>query len=110
MGPHGYDYTLQAVMDLQKSVGEINATLAAVKSSVDGMRSKVDELTALKNKVLGGVAVFMAVVAGVGYLAGKASEYVMFKAPAPPIATSVAPSGIGPAAAPLTNIPAPKAP
>ena len=103
MGSHGYDYTLQAVMDLQKSVGEINATLAAVKSSVDGMKSKVDDLTAVKNKVLGGAAVFMAVVAAVGYLAGKASEYVTIKPPAVPISAPLAPPTTGPTAAPLTS-------
>ena len=106
MGAHGYDYTLQAVMDLQKSVGEINATLTAVRSSVDGMKSKVDDLTALKNKVLGGAAVFMAVIAGVGYLAGKASEYVTFKPPSLPIP---APPSIDPTVTPLAA-PASKAP
>lgn len=75
----GHDFTLQAIIELQKSIGEMNATLASTKSSVDALRTKVDELVAWKNKILGGAAVLAAVVAILGYLLGKASDYVTLK-------------------------------
>ena len=53
MGHSDHSFTLQAVMELQKSVGEMNANLTGVKSSVDSVKSKVDDLVAWKNRILG---------------------------------------------------------
>lgn len=80
-GMPGHDFTLQAIIELQKSIGEMNATVAATKSSVDGLKTKVDELVAWKNKILGGAAVLAAVVAILGFLLGKASDYVTLRSP-----------------------------
>ena len=66
-------------MELHKAVGEMNATLLSTKSSVDGLRTKVDDLVGWKNKILGGAAVLAVVVAVIGFVVGKVSEYVTLK-------------------------------
>ena len=68
-------------MELQKSVGEMNANLQALKSSVDSTKTKVDDLVGWKNKILGGAAALVTVIAVLGFLIGKASDYVTFKQP-----------------------------
>lgn len=101
-GQPGHDFTLQAVMELQKSVGEINANLQAMKSSLDGVKNKVDDLVGWKNKILGGAAVLVAVASLLWLIGSKASDYVVLKsnvAPQPqnqPAATP--PAGAQPAA------------
>jgi hypothetical protein len=91
-----HSFTLQAIMELQKSVGEMNASLQSVKASVDGIKGKVDDLVGWKNRILGGAAVLAAVVALIGFAVGKGSDYVTWKGP--PAATQ-APTAT-PAAAP----------
>jgi hypothetical protein len=86
MGMPGHDFTLQAVMELQKSVGEMNANLQALKGSVDSIKTKVDDLVGWKHKILGGAAVLAVVVAALSFLMGKASEYVTWKSPAQQVA------------------------
>jgi hypothetical protein len=78
-GLPNHDFTLQIVIELQKSIGELNATTQATKSSVDGLKSKVDDLIAWKNRILGGAAALALVIAALGYVAGKVSEYVVLK-------------------------------
>lgn len=90
-------------MEMQKSLGEMSATLQATKSSLDGLKGKVDDLVSWKHKIIGGIAVLAVVFSILGWLAGKASAYVEFRAPAPnpaaqPTATTtVAPTAPGPA-------------
>lgn len=88
---HDHSFTLQAIMELQKSVGEMNANLQNIKASVDGTKSKVDDLVGWKNKILGGAAVFGAVIAALAFILGKASDYVTFKQPVATQATVSAP-------------------
>ena len=78
-GQPGHDFTLQAVMELQKSVAEMNSSLVAVRASVDSMKSKLDDLMVWKNKIIGGAIVLGAVVTLLGFLTGKASEYLTLK-------------------------------
>lgn len=56
-GQHDHSFTLQAIMELQKSSAEVSTRVEALKSSVDGLKAKVDDLVAWKYKILGGVAV-----------------------------------------------------
>lgn len=81
---HGYrdhSFTLQAIMELQKSVGEMNANLQALKTSVDGVKGKVDDLVNWKHKIIGGAAVAGAIIAVLAFLATKAADYVSIKTP-----------------------------
>lgn len=82
---HGFtdhSFTLQAIMELQKSVGEMNANLVALKGSVDGMKGKVDDLINWKHKILGGAAVLGVLVSGAVFAIVKLSDYVTIKPPA----------------------------
>jgi branched-subunit amino acid permease len=81
MGTHGHDFTLQAVMDMQKTLGEMNANLVATKSSVDSLKSKVEDLVGWKNKIIGGAVVLGAALTFAGWLVAKASDYVTIKTP-----------------------------
>jgi hypothetical protein len=91
-GQPGHDFTLQVVVELQKTLGETNAHLKNLQGAVDGLKAKVDDLVGWKNKILGGVAALGAVIAVLGFLAGKASDYVTITAPAPAPAPAQAPS------------------
>lgn len=79
VGMPGHDFTLQAVMEMQKSIGEMNAKMDAMKTSLDGLKGKVDDLVGWKNKILGGVAVLGVVIAGLTWVISKASDYVEVK-------------------------------
>ena len=56
-GLHDHSFTLQAIMELQKSSAEISTNLQTLKSSVDGVKSKVEDLVGWKNKIVGGAHV-----------------------------------------------------
>src|SRR6266568_1580257 len=60
---------VQAVMEMQKSLGEINASIQSLRADVGGIKSKVDNLVAWKHMILGG-----AIVLGV---AGSAVSFVI---------------------------------
>ena len=92
VGSPGHDFTLQAIVGLEKSVAELSVHMQGVKTTVDGLKSKVDDLVAWKNRILGGFAMLLVAGAAVGYLAGKASDYVTFKVPA----TFVVPAPVAP--------------
>lgn len=76
-----HSFTLQAVMELQKSVGEMNANLEGLRASVDGLKGKVEDLVAWKNKILGGVVVISVVATIVGFAISKFSDYVTVRVP-----------------------------
>lgn len=78
-GQHDHSFTLQAIMELQKSFTEVNTHLGALKTSVDGLKNKVDDLIAWKNRILGGAIVLGFIGALLGFLISKASDYVMLK-------------------------------
>lgn len=95
---------MQAIIELQKSIGAmsakidaVEASVGSVKGSVDGMKTKVDDLVALKNKFIGGLVATSVIIGAVGFVLGKASDYVTIKLPpqssptsppAPPQATA----------------------
>lgn len=76
-----HSFTLQAVMEMQKSIGELKATITDNTSAINSMRAKVDGLVEWKNKILGGAVVLGAVIALAAFLISKFSDYVTISAP-----------------------------
>jgi hypothetical protein len=74
-----HSFTLQVIMELQKSVVEMSANLQAMKGTLDGVKVKVEDLVNWKHKILGGAAVAGAVIAGGGFLLAKAWDHVTLK-------------------------------
>jgi hypothetical protein len=72
---------VQAMSEMQRSLGEINANLASLRDSVNGLKSKVDGLVAWKNMIFGGAIVFGATVSFIGFVIAKGWDYVSFKSP-----------------------------
>jgi hypothetical protein len=56
---------IQSIMEMQKSLGEINASIQALRVSVDSTKTKVDDLVKWKHMILGGAVT-------IGFLAGLA--------------------------------------
>ena len=90
-GQFDHSFTLQAIMDLQKSFAEVNTNVTALRQGVEALKSKVDDLIAWKNRILGGAIVLGFVGAVLGFLISKASDYIMLR-PTPVQATSQAPA------------------
>jgi hypothetical protein len=72
---------VQAIMEMQKSLGEINASITSLTKSVESTKTKVDDLVKWKNMILGGVLVGGALISGFAYLITKASDYIAVKTP-----------------------------
>jgi hypothetical protein len=106
VGGYGHpDQLVQAIMEMQKSLGHINASITSLTKSVDttkakvesfgdvnasftfltksvdNLRTKVDDLVKWKNVIFGGVLVGGALISSFAYLITKASDYVTVKAP-----------------------------
>lgn len=96
-GQVDHSFTLQAVMELQKSVGKLEHKIDSLSGSVDGMKSKVEDLVHWKHKILGGAAVLVFIGGAFGFLASKVSDHVSWKSPSTPATT---PSS-SPASAPV---------
>lgn len=95
-GMSDHSFTLQAVMEMQKSLGEMNANLNGMKGTLEGVKTKVDDLVGWKHKILGGAAVLGAVCTLLGILLAKGADYVTLKQPATPVPVNAAPSqGVG---------------
>lgn len=94
VGLHDQSFTLQAIMELQKSFAEVNTNLQGLKGSVDGLKSKVDDLVAWKHRIVGGAIVLGVVGACLGFALSKASEYVTLKTSAPTASNVVAPEPV----------------
>jgi hypothetical protein len=56
---------VSAIMEMQKSLGEINASIQALNKTTESTKSKVDDLVNWKNMILGGAIT-------VGFLIGSA--------------------------------------
>lgn len=94
-------------MEMQKSVGRIEANLAALQSSMDSTKTKVDNLVELKNKIIGGGIVLGVVLslttAALTFILNKASDYLTWRGPAPvvvapPVAQNPVPAPPAPSA------------
>jgi len=84
---HPEFHFVTGLMDVQKQLGEIKASIETLTKTVDSTKSKVDDLVGWKNRILGGAVAIGAVCAILGFGVTKLSNYVTFKAPetaAPP--------------------------
>ena len=105
-----HSFTLQAVMEMHKSQGRIEHALEALKGTVDGLKTKVDDLTNWKNRILGGAMVLGAVIAALSFIVGKGWPYVAFRSPQAQQQSSVVPAIAPPSATVLPSAPLPRAP
>jgi hypothetical protein len=80
-GNSDHNFTLQSVMEMQKSLGELTSTINALKTSVDGVKSKVENLVEWKSKIIGGAIVLGFVFTLLGFAITKLSDYVTIKSP-----------------------------
>lgn len=78
----GHDFTLQAVIEMQRTLGQLDANISSLRGSVDGLKTKVDDLVAWKHKLIGGAAVLLAVGALIGWAVKGAADFVTLKVPA----------------------------
>lgn len=68
-------------MEMQKSIGELKAVISDNTSSINSMKSKVDNLIEWKNKILGGMMVLGAIIALASFLVTKFSDYITITSP-----------------------------
>ncbi len=106
-----HSFTLQAVMEMQKTLGQLTTQVEALKGSVDGVKSKVDDLIGWKHKILGGAAVLGAIIALGGFGIGKFWDNISFK-PTVPTPQTIAPPQVvtPPLVAPAVDLSTPKKP
>jgi len=100
-GAREHSFTLQAIMELQKSMGELNATVNGMKSTLDSVKIKVDGLVAWKHAIVGGAITLGVVVTVLVFLLSRASDFVTFKTP------PVAPAAVAPVPTPAPTAAAP---
>lgn len=77
-----HSFTLQAIMEMQKSIGELKAIITDNTSSITSMKSKIDGLVEWKNKILGGAIMLGAVIALASFVVTKFSDYITISTPA----------------------------
>lgn len=89
---HGHPeyHFVAGLMDVQKQLGEIKAEIQSLGRTVEDTRSKVEDLVAWKNRILGGAVGFGAVCAFLGFALTKLSNYITIKSPAPAVVTQPA--------------------
>ena len=73
---------VQAIMEMQKSIGEVKASVDSLRTVVEGTKSKVDDLVNWKHKIIGGVAVLGVVITLTWIIITKFWDYVTIKSPA----------------------------
>lgn len=67
---------VQSIMEMQKSLGEINASIKTLSSSISSTNSKVDDLVKWKNMILGGAIVVGVLLSGSYIIISKAADYL----------------------------------
>lgn len=60
---HTHDFTLQAVVEMQRSIGELGAKVDRLVADVDSQGLKIDGLKQWQSKLFGAAAVIAATVA-----------------------------------------------
>ena len=106
---HGHDFTLQAVMEMQRTLGELVAEVRGLAKANESSSRKLDEVMKWKTLILGGTAVAsvvgVALIGVLGYVATKVIDRYL-----PPMpAAQIAPAPLQPAPA-ILPAPAPPAP
>lgn len=90
---HPEYHFVQGLMEIQKSLGEMQANIQGLQRSVSETKAKVDELINWRNRILGGAVVLGAVCALLGFLVARGADYVAIRMPAAPAIESPASSG-----------------
>ena len=78
---HPEFHFVQSIMEMQKSLGEINASISSLGKSVESIKSKVDDLVKWKNMILGGAIATGAILSIIFFILTKASEYITINMP-----------------------------
>jgi hypothetical protein len=77
MGSGDYSHFVWVQLsELQKSVGEVNSNCSNLKSSMDSVKSKVDDLVAWRNRIFGGCLAASVTLTWIGYLVIKLSDHI----------------------------------
>lgn len=80
-GHHDHSFTLQAVMEMQKSIGSLESTVATLVSKLDANKASMDELkkkvgTVEKVIYASGVVLILALSLG-GWMLNTAKDFAM---------------------------------
>lgn len=85
--PIGYGHPeyqfVQSIMEMQKSLGEINASIKDLNRSVESTRSKVDDLVKWKHMIVGGTIVLGIILGAVITIGTKVFDHIAFNPPQP---------------------------
>ena len=68
-------------MEMQKSLGETNASIKDLGKTIDSMKTKIDELLKWKNMIIGGALAAGAIISFFVIFLNKALDYVTIKTP-----------------------------
>jgi len=85
---HPEYHFVQSIMEMQKSLGQINASIESLTKTVDSTKSKVEDLVKWKNMIFGGAIVIGLFCSLAGFAVTKFSGYVTIKAPEDQVQTS----------------------
>ena len=80
-GSSDHSFTLQAVIEMQKTLGELTSNIQALTKSVESNKSKVDDLVQWKNMILGGAITIGAIVTMLAFGIAKTWDYISIKPP-----------------------------
>ena len=76
---HPEYHFVQGLMEVQKHLGEIKASVDALHKTMDSTKSKVDGLVEWKNKIIGGAIVLGVLATVIGYGVKYAVDNLEFK-------------------------------
>lgn len=76
-----YKFEIQALFEIQKTLGEVKTSIDSLKSSLDSTKRKVDDLVTWKNRIIGGAVVLGAVVSAFVFVIGKSWDYISIRMP-----------------------------
>ena len=69
---------IQSIMEMQKSLGEINASIQALNKTVDSTKSKVDDLVKWKHMIVGGAIVIGVILGATVTIGTKIFDNISF--------------------------------
>lgn len=75
---------VQSIMEMQKSLGEINASIQALNKSVDSSKSKIDDLVKWKNMIVGGALAIGFIIGLLSLISTKVLNHITFNTPTTP--------------------------
>lgn len=87
--PIGYGHPeyqfVQSIMEMQKSLGEINASIQALNKTVDSTKSKVDDLVRWKHMIVGGAVVLGVIIGFIATIGTKIFDNISFNTTKPQV-------------------------